>query len=451
MNILKHVPATVRSVLVPPPQEEQYFKDHNIIVRRLQNGATILGMARSMVDSRETSVNFKFPSGAWFDPDGKEGLHHLIEHLLNPPLRDFAREFDVLLNASTSYFDVTEYAWGVANSEVKDFGLWMLLASLSETLSNPLQYIKNKKRAVEREREIIQREIIENQAKHDWQLGRFLNGLLLDKDNPILSPFKEAPESLRTITVEDVEHLFEHVLIPDGLTISVLSDGKEKDCANVIDQLVHLFSCFPREKKQKRAIDWALLDTMNTSIREGETYRKNTGLANNLVSLLFIWNLTSDPFTSLTFSLNRLVFELSERIFKLAREKKWSYSAGAFLVHGGDRKCSFVVRFDIPKMSVSELDGLSIEIRKHLKKIFHLNTHDIATIIQSEHKRQKAVPFPIHTHLDWMLYGIRRFNRIIDTVEIKERYRTIKREHFTHWLTILTLHEPIMGVVGDLA
>ena len=76
---------------------------------------------------------------------------------------------------------------------------------------------------------------------------------------------------------------------------------------------------------------------------------------------------------------------------------------------------------------------------------------DIATIIRSEQKRQKAVPFPIHTHLDWLLYGIRRFNRIIDTAEIKERYRTIKKEHFIHWLDILITHEPIMGAVGDLA
>ena len=355
MNVSANTSSSVASVLVPSGKEEQYFKDHHILVPRLQNGITIVGMARSMVDSKETSVNFKFPSGAWFDADGKEGLHHLLEHLLNPPIRDFAREFDVSLNASTSYFDVTEYAWGVANVDVKDFGLWMVLASLSEALSNPLKYVKNKKRAVVREQEVIQREIIEHHARHDWQLGRFLDSLLFDTNNPIVSPFKETPESLRTITVEDIEDLFEKILIPDGLTISILSDGKEKDCMDVVGQLVSLFSSFPRERKQKRSIDWALLDAVNTSTQEGERYVKDTGLANNLVSLVYIWNLVSDPFTSLTFSLNRLVFELSERIFKLAREKKWSYSAGAFLAHGGDRQSFLVVRFDVPKTTPPQL------------------------------------------------------------------------------------------------
>ena len=65
-------------IFVAPEEEEQYLDIHGIILRRLDNGATIAGATRSVGDAKKTGIDIQFPSGAYHEPKGKSGIKPLF-------------------------------------------------------------------------------------------------------------------------------------------------------------------------------------------------------------------------------------------------------------------------------------------------------------------------------------------------------------------------------------
>lgn len=70
-------------VFIPRKLEDAFARRHSLVIRRLPNGVIIVGGARETVDSVDGSIHFGFRAGSYFDPLGREGVHHLLEHLVS--------------------------------------------------------------------------------------------------------------------------------------------------------------------------------------------------------------------------------------------------------------------------------------------------------------------------------------------------------------------------------
>ena len=129
-------------IFVPEGQEDEYCRKHNIEFRRLPNGAVILGTPRKVEDKMHATVEFIFPTGAYFDPPGRSGLHHFLEHIITngPAFRAIEDHRHVSARASVETFTLLAPN-NAANSGFPDYGIWPSLHSIREILDDPFLLI----------------------------------------------------------------------------------------------------------------------------------------------------------------------------------------------------------------------------------------------------------------------------------------------------------------------
>lgn len=447
---------TPEKIFVSRGKEAEYCQAHQIELRRLANGITIVGIPREVADLARASINFAFPSGSFFDPPGKVGLHHLVEHLflINRGLTEPASRLDVYLNALTSSQEIRMFCSGPANSRVRNYGLWPILPTTQRVLTSPLQFLKNPTRAMEKEKQVIQTEIAGNYADHRWLAQRYLNEIVFDPSNPVLIDTPGTPESLAAITIKDVIKLTEEVFIPRGLLISVFGEGKPEICRNLTDRLIALFENFPREEKVNRQIDWSLWERLNPGFKPGQRYKKDTGLKNGLITLMFVWTFQRQPFTPSDFALSRLIPVINNKLYVLSRKEGWAYSSETNSLTAGLTAGAGAVflRLDIPKKASGEVDSFLKQSWPKMEEnvLVAITPKEIATLVRTEQRRQVAVPLPTELRLQWLLLGLTRWGQMIDAEKIKDTCLQINPQHLQTWQEKLLSQPPAVVIVGDL-
>lgn len=431
-------------------KEQEYLGRHGIELIRLGDGITIVAVPYEVSDLAEASIRWIFPAGSFFDPPGKEGLHHFLEHFFNQALWEQAKKHDVFLQASTSQLMMSEYAEGTANPSVVDYGIWPMLPEIRRALAAPLKTMKNTQRSFENEKNVILAEIQEEHASHDRQVSRFFRETIWSPSNPESSNILGTSESLARITVPDFLSLIETSLIPQDLIISILTKGKVQTNHVLAESIIRLFEEFPRGTQKRPVFDWFSLETLNPNLEAGKFYEKDTGLKNGLVTFTFAWPLETEPYTTSYFALDRLSNELGARLFMTSRAKGWSYSVRSGLDTPGESTSVFTLEIDSPKPK---------DIRNFAKKLLSeirqdvlgsVDSREIERISHIESKRQKAIPIPVATYQEWILRGLRRYGKIIDADKIKEIYSQITPEHLSTWLEKILSQEPVFLIVGEL-
>lgn len=444
-------------VFIPRQQEEEYCRAHQIELERLPNGITIIGIPRQVSDLAQASVNFTFPSGSFFDPPGKEGLHHLIEHLLIPTKRKGeAYRLNVSLNAQTGPLEVIHYCSGPTHPQVRDFGLWSFLPIIRQDLAYPSQFLSNPPEVIGNEKEVIKAEIVEGYARHEWHVSRYLTETVFGSQNPYFNYGTGTAESLTRIDTEDVKNLIEEVLIPKGLIISILSEGDSEICRLLTDRLVAYFADFPREDKAGRQIDYSLLEKLNPDFKPGAVYEKDTHLRNGLITIMPTWTFRSPLFTPSQFALSRVALAASGKLFDLSRKRGWAYTSGAdsMSLTGQDFSTgAFFMRLDIPKPPPGELRGFWENILPEIKKgvLEAFDDGQIEEILQRERQLKEAIPIPTSLRLIWLLSGLKQWGEMIDADKIQAVYRQINATHLRQWRDKFLSEEPALIVVGDLS
>lgn len=449
----KNPPHNPNSAVYIKPQsqrEEEYLKQHQIHLNRLENGMTVVGIHRPATDRAQAQITISFATGSYFDPPGKEGAHHFFEHFFNKKVRHFATPMDVVVNAATSATEVNEYIYGPASHQVSDFGIWPIISLVRSALASPFTDLKNLDQLIKQEKKVIASEINEHLASHDFLVKKYFRQLVFDKKNPLLSYPPGTKEGLDSITKKDLEELVNEVLIPDGTIINFISEGDKKIFSKMANHLQKLFENFPRRNKKAKKIDWQLMDSINPMFGQQKIYQKTSGLNNNLISALLAWILPAPLFTPETHALWRLVPILHNNLFMLFRRQGWGYSVRASLNVPGEKVAILVLQLDLPKQK-----GLENKIRKilpHIKKyVFDsISPHQTEQLFLLERKRQKASPISAETRLKWLTKGLREKGKIIDADAVKTIYKQITPDHFKIWIEKLTAEAPAVILIGDL-
>jgi hypothetical protein len=418
-----------------------------MLISRLADGATIVSGSRLTNDSIRASINFAFTGGFHHDPVALTGVHHLLEHLINPPLRPLAESLDVSLNAHTGAFHLVEVAAGYLSPRAPDYGLWQLVAPLTNrflALADGSGVVDN---LLAGEKAAIKAEIAENYANQDWLVNSRLAGLALAPGNPTLRVYQQTPEVIQNATVAKTRVAARETFHRAGLVISVLNDGLTTTQALLASRLEAAVAALPPGKSRK--IDYSLLDLMKPGWTDNRAVSVNTHLGNALVSICAVWPVAEDEYTTVGLALGRIAYHLSNRVFNLARRGGWAYSANAFLL-SGDTKSLFVIRIDITKRPEGDLGQFLKIFQASLTEILGITDPELASFLETEKKRQQVLPVEAVARLNWAVKGLREFDGIIDVDKIRAGYARITVTHLKNWLKYFSETKPVIAVIGDL-
>lgn len=433
------------SYLVPRSDETSYCSKNSMQLVRLKNGAAILGISRNTTDSNDTSLSITFPSGYYFDPPNKNGLHHLLEHSINMDLVELAEKCGVSLNAQTETRGLRELVYGPLNKNHPDFGLPEMLPHVFAQLKNPL-FTEEK---LLMEKSIVKAELNENNANHEYLVNQFFTRTLMTATNPATVSFNQTTQTIDNITLSDVESCSKEVFIPSGTIVSIVTEGSAKSLSYLITAITQHLQNFPRTEVNPPKFDWALYDLYKQSPQQKVPIIANLGLKDNVSTLLFAWQVADDDFSVASVALRILCYHLSRKFFTQIRRQGLGYSAGMRTSHG-EKTTWVILEAHVPKQPTSQLLTLSGHLQQSLAEFFTVSPETLKNLIDKEKKRDLAMPAPASSKLNWAELGLIKHNQLFDFDKIRHNYLKITKQHLKHWLDLFTSTPPFCAIVGDV-
>ncbi len=443
------LPDHLTPLVVPDDRLDTYLSSQHLLYKKLKNGASIIGASGRDPNSTTAEVDISFDTGSHFDREDTIGELHFLEHLINKPLRTYAESIDVSLNASTSYYNMTEHMSGALAPDIDGYGVCAITAQIMKRLENPTAGYDDLKATVDSEREIIKNEIDRNLADHNWHNRRHLLEAVLAPGNPLLAETAGTHESLDRIDAPVLQRVAGEICSAPLVTAQVYNHGNPKTLTTYLTQLEPLLEQYPTTDL-KRTLDWTLLD----SIQEGATERittHQTGLKNNYASITFVWHMDALPFSTASTALNLYTSYLHEKVHKYAREHGIGYLAYAHN-YGLFEKKLFVIQFDTSHKNEKELRALLARIEGEMNDVlFTDDTAAFAQITEKEKKRQLANPIATDYCL-WLLEkGLEWYDTVLDAKLLRERALTVTADHILQWNEFFrSTPAPVITITGDL-
>lgn len=429
-----------RSLFIPKNELHSYVKEHNITLDFLNNGIPVIASLKKSSESVITDLQFMFQSGSYFDPKGKEGLHHLIEHLLLVPLRRLAFDKDVKLNAYTSYSELGVDLSGPIHSSYHDYGLLSIFPKLFAELIKPLKHLGSATDVMEYEKKVILTEINERRSNHYWLIRDTILKLIWSTSNPVLAETPGNTNSLKNINVHDLTDFCPEIFNADRLIIGMLSKGNKTHLQEFYKSLTKTFESFPQTKTKLNKLNWKLIDEINPAFTKGSTYTVKNDLNNNLMSIIFLWMVDVKEYSVEEFALRRYIIEIAKKIHIFSRKLGLGYQAGADFTPYY-QKGLVTLRFDLSSQ-IHTLEGALKLIKPQLPSLLELSDEEISRTVEREQIREKVIPVTTKMRIGTMINGWKMYGKFIDMDFVKNQYTKISVNDIKKWKDMLLKEKP---------
>jgi predicted Zn-dependent peptidase len=430
-------------------KEHEYCKKHDLQLVRLDNGIKIIGIGRKIKDEAWGSINWNFESIPAHEKI--PGVNHFLEHFYNKTIREKARTNGVHLNAETWVRFTREIATGPANINVQGYGLWQILTPIRKCLEDPLKTANASNETIEKERKIIESEINERLASHDLRVDRFWRKTILSEKNPSQYEVTGTLESLQKIDKKALEKTRDKSLTSKALLVSLISDGEIKIRTKIVKTLISLYKDYPNRNKKWRGLDISTFSKCNKEYKQGNLYKENTHLKNNLINITYSWLMDADDFSPKEFALYRLNSILGIKFFESIRKRGISYSPQTQIQKIGQSKAILFMKMDIKK--TNSYEELATKIYKEIivPEVFpSLTKNVLKNICNVEGLRQMAVPISAQERLNLAIEGLDDYRKIIDADKIKEIHKKVTVNHLNQLKEEISQTLPATLIVGDL-
>lgn len=407
---------------VPAVKEKEYFELNKIEVRDLPNGIKIISMGRVLEDDFTVGVRADFNTGAYNDPPGKSGLHHLGEHLIcDPALQEEGSKIDAQINGITSSTNYTFTLNGIANPSVRNFGVWPLLKGFRDSLVNPLGHFNDFEAAILKEKGIVLRELEERKSNQNVQSDEFKDKVIFARNNPVVTNAGGTPKGLSRISREDIKGLIEKVLIPDKTIISAFCQGPKGLNIIVADELAELFSSFPRSGKISHPVDRNLLDLLNPEFDSQGVYIRKGISKRPMSSIWLVCLMQGEPYSESSLALEKLSSAISKKVHDYVRERGISYGGFFGFEQQGNNQLCYT---NFPLQTTNRMvDDIKSDLIPNINGILEKTSEsEFADIIESERLRQLAIPMSAVSRYDLMISGLLEYGKCIDADQIRQRY-----------------------------
>lgn len=443
------LPDYLKSHVVAPERLNTYLTEHYLVYKKLKNGATILGASGRDPNSTVAEVDIEFATGSYFDEQQTLGAHHFLEHLINKPLRTYAESIDVSLNASTSYYNMSEHMSATLAPDVEGYGLGAITTQIIKRLHDPTAGYDNLKETVNSEREIIKNEIDRNLAEHSWHTRQNLLTDTLEQTNPLLTLTAGTHESLDRIDATVLKRVAGQICTAPLVTTNIYNHGQPSVLTTYINTIEELLLQYPTSGLD-RSLDWLLLDQIKTTRKERITTHES-GLRNNYASIVFVWDMDALPFSTESTALNLYTSYLHEKVHKYAREQGIGYMAYA-QNYGLFEKKLFVIQFDTSNKNELQLRELQKKIEGEMATaLFDEDMAGFAHITQKAKTRQLANPLGTE-YTSWLLdFGLEHYGVILDAERVRGVSLAVTAEDIKECNDYLrSTAAPVISITGDI-
>jgi predicted Zn-dependent peptidase len=418
-------------IFIAKDTEEEYFKIYEIDIRTLPNGMKIGGIHRPIKDSYGSHVIFYFKTGAFFDPKGKEGLAHMIEHILSYFPDNIAKDNNVSFNASTAYEYIRISVTGIANPSVKDYGIWPVLKAIRQVLQDPFAG-NDPHKILDREKVVVKREIHEVLPQRLRSFYKFTDSVLFSKEHPYNIMPTGSVEAVDTITVEDINSYLPKFVDPGKLIVRVVAEGPENTTKLINDTIQELFSDFPRPTTPLPEFDRHICDELNPSFVEGKTYMKfhDENPTPPLVS--FLWKEEFPEYSKESVAQQHFMHFLDYRLFLFHRKTGLGYSSSTTIVRPGKKWVFPIISMSVPRRyTEDEARDLLAVLKKEV--IQTISEEDLQKIVEKESKKQRAILIPASSRLDFAIDGIIDYGKVIAAEKIKKLHSELSVSDLQLW------------------
>ena len=408
------------SIFLPPEEQEDYFKEHNLSISFEENGMVLGQVYRRIGDSYNSSVSLEFTTGARLDPTGKTGISHLAEHLIanrafknthHYGIKDSAR------NARTSYKDMLFWIEGTSNPSVQNFGLWPTLPNFMRAFESGFTE-EFEQSEIQNEVKVIKAEIREHENVLPYRLNKFLNANIWGAQNPINTDVLGSSDDLDTINARDISTHLRRLLDSNSMTVRVISEGPHD-----YRQLLHkaIENGFTHFRPAKPDIEPELLEAVNSPdsrdliIYEGVKYNEPS-------ILTLAWRVENPIYSPEQINLGMLMPLLNERVHSLMRREGWGYSSNVGYIIPGKKSCCVFAQMTLPEVSPAAAQELQKRIQEELLSI---PQGELERIVAFERLSSQAIPVSQYSRMEQALLGLKYFGRIIDIDRLNQAYEAI--------------------------
>ena len=204
-------------------------------IHRVQLSNGIVVLARANFNSPSVVINGYLHAGGLLDPDEKLGLADFTSSALmrGTQTRDFQKLYDELesVGASFGYNSGTHYAGFGGRSLVEDLPL--LLDVMADTLQNPT--------FPEDQVEKLRAQMLTGlaiRAQDTSDMASLLFDQLLFDGHPYSRPDEGWPETVQTITLDDLAEFHRRYYGPRGMVISIVGAVEPEKAAGEVERIL---------------------------------------------------------------------------------------------------------------------------------------------------------------------------------------------------------------------
>lgn len=439
------------SVFIPQSQENEYCRKHNLLLWRLAYNLTIVGAARNTSDSVHSSVNFSFPFPSPPVTPQQFTTYHLVEHLLNPPIRELLLRNNVSVKAASNYFHLLEIADGNLPHQKTAYSLWgaigLLLKRFHE-LSTLKKINPQLADTIKSEAVAVKSEILENKAKHNYAVVQELAHSLLAKENPQRNFFCENENIVDQISPQEILHAVKEIFNQTGLTISVFTDGSLITLEKFLNEIRANLHLPPSSSGKDCPPKLAMADLINPD-RQNSYQQINLGKNTSLVSVCAVWIAEVPPFTPADRALILAPF-LSTKAMNLGRVWQLGYSAN-FTVQTLHRYKILQVTLTMPKQLLPDFRNPRQKMHEFICQLMTNNNQNFQEILKTKIAEEKFVPITTSSYLNWAVKGITEYGQIINPEALRQITISLTLKNFTDWMDYFLSTPPAIFLIGDLS
>lgn len=434
-------------IFVPRDKEQEYLDKHGIEIRRLPNGITIFAATRRVEDNAYAKIELNFPSGAYHEQKGKSGINHLVEHLISNKPGTTAKRTEADYNARTNNAEIEVQIQGVANPNVRNYGLWPVIPVAMVELTQPLEVTQS---GLESEKRVVVAEMRHYDTDHNELANRFFGEVVYSQRNPANYRTIGTEEDVRSITLDEVRKQHGEIFIPKGLDVSIFVEGNPNITSILLDQIQQGLYTMPRGEKKPMKVDENLYAEFNPDFKPDQVYAKDTGLNNELLTVYYVWLMSNTGYTVPAFATTRFLGLAEQKMFSFFRESGLGYSCNHFDAQLGDEHRLLGFSMTIPTRASSAEFATGIYPQFKTRVFGTFGHEDINYINDITHRRLEALPTTVAARFEGTKYGLKQYGRIIDSDRVPELHKMITPQHLEEALDYFTSVQPATILVGDL-
>ncbi len=436
--IIDREPLPSRDIFIGFGDYQAYLSKYGISVDEFANGSTLISAFKQTDEAHHADIEFTYCGGSYFDPPKKSGLLHYFEHLISNRPGFAARKNEAKYNAHTYSGKMTVEVGGPAHDQVLDYGVWPIIDLVLAEVLGQREYSDEELRS---EKDVVAMESLEGKSSPKYPVSKFKRQLIYNPKHPFNIDSAGSPQDIKSYSREDVSDCKGRTLTPQGLYVTLITQGREEAHSRLRGKLVDALVKYPNNFTKPQIMPKNLLDEFNPDWQPGQVHVMEGSEKSEILDLRYLWRVPTVSYTPSTFAESTFFNICSSRLFEYFRKAGLGYSSST----GSDTLNNYDIRsFDL---SVSGNENPTTKAQKiyfEIKEKVLGNLNGFSEIIDLLHKRQLAGGIPLGFRVGRVERGLMRFGLPIEPEKVNAIFEAVTVHDLEEWKNWYMNTDPVI-------